>query len=123
MRRDTLKQKLYDLTKFYYSDTIKTKKVSSYVVRDCLYNIFSYRCPNDIYRDLDSIIVVYSKPNYTIKYRIKKNVNDNTCYITQSLYCNDDVIESEEYIVHFPVDSKIFKDKVKQDIRKFYEVI
>lgn len=123
MRRDTLKQKLYDITRFYYSDAVKTKKVSSYVVRDCLYKVFAYRCPNDIFRDLDSIIVSYNKPNYTFKYRIKKNVNDNTCYVTQSLYCNDDVLESENYIVHFPTDLKLFKSKFIHDIKKFYEVI
>lgn len=122
MRRDTLKQKLYDITRFYYSDTIKTKKVSSYVVRDCLYKVFSGKCPNEVFRDLDSIIVSYNKLNYSLEYKIKKNVSDNTCYVNQSLYCNDDLIDEDKYIVHFPIDLKLFKSKVKNDIQKF-EVI
>lgn len=61
MKRETVKRTFYELTRFYKSDAIDGRKVSSRIVRDCLTEIFSVRCPDTIIRDVESIIVTYRK--------------------------------------------------------------
>lgn len=117
MTREKIKATFYELTRFYGN----AKKIGSYVVRDCLTEVFSQRCPNDIRRNLESFIISYDNKSYKLEYKIKKNVTGNTCYVTQTYYVCSDVLEQDEYIVHFPDDLKLFKKKVKQDGNKFYE--
>ena len=121
MNRKNIKRIFYELTRFYKSDVIDGKKVSSRIVRDCLTEVFSVRCPKTIIRDVESIIVTYKKNFYALEYRIRKNVADNTCNIIQTEYLNEDIIEQDNYRVHFPADTKLFKKKVKNDTKKFYE--
>lgn len=121
MKRETVKRIFYELTRFYKSDAIDGRKVSSRIVRDCLTEIFSVRCPDTIIRDVESIIVTYRKNTCSLEYKIKKNIADNTCNIIQTEYLNEDIIERDNYKVHFPADTKLFKRKVKNDTKKFYE--
>lgn len=121
MNRKNIKRIFYELTRFYKSDVIDGKKVSSRIVRDCLTEVFSVRCPKTIIRDVESIIVMYKKNFCTLEYKIRKNVADNTCNVIQTEYLNEDIIEQDNYRVHFPADTKLFKRKVKNDTKKFYE--
>ena len=107
--------------RFYKSDAIDGNKILSKIVRDSLVEIFSVRCPHTIIRDVDSIIVTYKKNTSFLEYRIKKNVNNNTCYVIQTEYLNEDIVEECSYITHFPDDTKLFKKKVKEDTKKFNE--
>lgn len=121
MNRETIKRTFYELTRFYKSDVTDGQKISSRIVRDSLTEIFSVRCPNTIIRDVDSFIITYRKNTCSLEYKIKKNVADNTCYVIQTEYLNEDIIEQDNYKVHFPDDTKLFKRKVKNDTKKFYE--
>ena len=119
MTKKKVKETFYDLTRNYGS----AKKIGTRITRDCLTEVFSVRCPNKIYRDLDSFIVTYLNKIYTLEYRIRRNVTGDTCYVTQINYVGRDTLDTEEYVVHFPTDVNIFKNKVKYDTRNFYERI
>lgn len=121
MNRKNIKRIFYNLMRFYKSDAIDGNKILSKIVRDSLVEIFSVRCPHTIIRDVDSIIVKYKKNTSFLEYRIKKNVNNNTCYVIQTEYLNEDIVEQCSYITHFPDDTKLFKKKVKEDTKKFNE--
>lgn len=121
MNRKNIKRIFYNLMRFYKSDAIDGNKILSKIVRDSLTEIFSVRCPHTIIRDVDSFIITYRKNTYSLEYRIRKNVADNTCYVIQTEYLNEDIIEQDNYKVHFPDDTKLFKRKVKNDTKKFYE--
>lgn len=119
MTKQKVKDTFYELTRFYG----QAKKIGTYVVRDCLTEVFTVRCPSKISRDLDSFIIVYLNKQHRLEYRIKRNVADNTCYVTQTNYIGLDVLEQDKYIVHFPDDTKLFKKKVKHDVKNLYERI
>lgn len=119
MTKKQIKDTFYELTKNYGS----AKKIGTRITRDCLTEVFSVRCPNRIYRDLDSFIVCYTNKSYKLEYRIKRNVVGDTCYVTQTNYIGSDVLDSDEYVVHFPADTKLLKQKVKCDAKNIYERI
>lgn len=121
MNRKNIKRIFYNLMRFYKSDAIDGNKILSKIVRDSLVEIFSVRYPHTIIRDVDSIIVTYKKNTSFLEYKIKKNVNNNTCYVVQTEYLNEDIIEQCSYITYFPDDTKLFKKKVKEDTKKFNE--
>ena len=97
MNRKNIKRIFYNLMRFYKSDAIDGNKILSKIVRDSLVEIFSVRCPHTIIRDVDSIIVTYKKNTSFLEYRIKKNVNNNTCYVIQTEYLNEDIVEQCNY--------------------------
>ena len=119
MTKNKVKETFYELTKFYG----QAKKIGTRITRDCLIQVFTVRCPNKIYRDLESFIIVYTNKTYKLEYRIKRNVSDNTCYVTQTNYIGSDVLDTDKYVVRFPIDTKLFKTIVKNDTKKFYERI
>ena len=120
MTRKQVEQKLNDITKLYKTDVGQSKKISSKVTRDALIEVFTVRCPNDIYRDKDSIIVLYQKKYYDMVFEIKRNERYDTCHIQQSVYCNGDLVKDDKYRVSFPDDVKLLKRKVKEDTYNFY---
>ena len=97
MNRKNIKRIFYNLLRFYKSDVIDGNKILSKIVRDSLVEIFSVRCPHTIIRDVDSIIVTYKKNTSFLEYKIKKNVNDNTCHVIQTEYLNEDIVEQCNY--------------------------
>lgn len=117
MTKQKVKETFYELTRFYG----QAKKIGTYIVRDCLTEVFTVRCPNKISRDIEAFIVTYVNKSYKLEYRIKRNVSDNTCYVTQTNYIGSDVLNVDKYIVHFPVDTKLFRNKVKCDAKNLYE--
>lgn len=119
MTKNKVKETFYELTKNYGS----AKKIGTRITRDCLTEVFSVRCPNKIYRDIDSFIVTYLNKIYTLEFHIRRNVVGDTCYVTQINYVGRDVLDKEEYVVHFPADVRLFKRKVKIDAKNFYERI
>ena len=120
MTRKKIKETFYNLTRHYKSEVVDGKKVSSYIVRDCLTEVFSVRCPDKIVRDVDAFVITYINKTYKLVYRVRKNVSDNTCYVTQFNYDGSYALE-DKYIVHFPADTKLFKKKVKNDTDKLHE--
>lgn len=119
MTKKKVKETFYELTRFYGM----AKKIGSYVVRDCLTEVFSAKCPTKISRDVESFIIVYENNKDKLEYRVRKNVANNTCAVTQINYVGLDVLDEDKYVVHFPEDTDLFKNKVKYDTRNFYERI
>lgn len=117
MTKKQVKDTFYELTRFYGS----ARKIGNYTVRDCLTEVFSVCCPNQIYRDTEAFVITYTNKSTKLEYRIRKNVVGDTCYVTQINYVGRDVLDEDKYVVHFPTDTELFKGKVKYDTDKFYE--
>lgn len=117
MTKKQVKDTFYNLTRFYGM----ARKIGSYIVRDCLTEVFSVCCPTQICRDAEAFVITYTNKPNKLEYWIRKNVINNTCYVTQIDYVGSDMSEIDTYVVHFPEDTELFKGKVAYDTDKFYE--
>ena len=120
MLKKQVEQKIIELTKHYKTGVGQSKKISSKITANALIEVFTVRCPNDIYRDKDSIIVLYQKKFYDMIFKVKRNQRSDVCVIQQSIYCNGDLVQDDKYRVSFPDDIKLLKRKVKEDTYNFY---
>lgn len=120
MLRKQVKDKLYELIRYYKTDVGESRKIGSKITRDSLVEVFTVRCPNDICRDKECIIVTYRKKYYDMIFKIRQNARNDICNINQSIFCNGDLIYTEDYKVFFPDDTKLLKKKVKNDTFDFY---